>query len=102
MASMVFGVLAFGTAFLSYLAASASVSEHYKVRREDYGGYALGAYLMAVAITLVPAFGCVGAGFIALVRGERSRQLLLPALVWLGPVLLFGLLVLMFVVGRLA
>ena len=97
--SMTFGVLAFETAFLSYLVASASARQ---VRRDDYGAHAIYAYFLAVVITMVPAFGCVAAGLIALVRGERSQWMLLPGLVWLSPVLLCGLLVSVFVVGRLA
>lgn len=78
---MMFGLLAFGAALLSYLAASASTRAHYQVRREDYGGYAMGAYLSAFCITMVPAFVSVVSGSIALVRGERSGWRLLPALV---------------------
>ena len=72
------------------------------VRRDDYGAHAMYAYFLAVVGTMVPASGCVAAGLIALVRGERSQWMLLPGLVWLSPVLLCGLVVLKCVVGRLA
>jgi hypothetical protein len=101
-ASAALGMLAFGMAILSLVAAPISIRAHYQERREDYGGYAMGCYYTAFVRTMVPAFGCVSAGFVAVLRGERSGRLLLPALVWLYPVLLCGLLVLIFVVRRLA
>ena len=102
-ASMLFGVLAFGTAFLSYLAASAA-AKSFKLFRENDREFSICLIVLAITIliTVGSAFGCVAAGLIALVRGERSQWLLLPGLPCLGALLLCGLLVLIFVVGRLA
>lgn len=95
-ASWMLGVLAFGTAFLSFVGATAYLQAHNEGRPSNRNGeqygymlLALVVYLLALVITMVPAFGSVVAGSIAVVRGERSWQLLVPGLVWLVPVLVF-------------
>lgn len=99
-ASMMFGVLAFGTAFLSYQLVCAVAEEQVKVGRGDVGSFARTVYMIAIVIIVVPAFVSVVSGFIALVRGEQSLWLPLPALVWLSLLLLCGLAVLLFVMFR--
>ena len=100
-ASMTFGVLAFGAAFLSYQLVSAVAKEHVKVGRGDDGSSARTLYLIAIVLTVVPAFGNVVSGFIAVVRGEESLWLLLPGMLWLGLLLLCGLMILLFVMFHL-
>ena len=96
-ASMVFGVLAFGTAFLSYQLVSAVAREHVKVGRGSDGSSVRTIYLIAIVITAVPVFGSVVSCFIAPVRGEESLWLLLPGMLWLSLLLTCGLVVLLVV-----
>lgn len=96
-ASLVFGVLAFGTAFLSYQLVSAVAKEHVNVGRGSDGRSARTIYLIAIVMTVVPAFGSIASGFIAVLRGEESLWLLLPGMLWLALLLLCGLAVLLFV-----
>jgi hypothetical protein len=100
-ASMMFGVLAFGAAVLSYQLVSAVAKEHFRVGRGDDGSSARTIYLIAIVITAVPAFGSIVSGFIAVVRGEESLWLLLPGMLWLGLLLLCGLVVLLVVMFHL-
>jgi hypothetical protein len=91
-ASMMFGMLAFGTAFLAYVVVTALGKIN--IFRGDDGSFhaLLIAFVATFVATVGSAFGSVACGLIAVLKGERSRWLLLPGLLWLGFVLLCGLL----------
>src|SRR4051794_34451451 len=79
---------------LSYQLGSAVATEQFKVGRGDDGSFARTIYLIAIVMTVSSAFGSVVSVFIAAFRGEESLWLLLPGTLWLGLLLLCGLLIL--------